>query len=163
LIFYCVAVLLFSMCGGYVPLVGRISHTKLQYYLSLSAGVMLGAAFFHVMPDALEKSGEFLFGCWISLSVLAMFFIERFIAPHTHEIDGGQLHPRERHEAHNHIHQPGHEHDHAHAIDPGRAAPAMAGWMAVLGLTIHTFMNGVGLGSAVQFDTTGSAVVWWPG
>jgi zinc and cadmium transporter len=46
-----------------------------------------------------------------------------------------------------HDHQPGCEHDHEH-----RAAPAVAGWMAVLGLTIHTFMNGVGLAGAVQFD-----------
>src|SRR5262249_35113207 len=33
------------------------------------------------------------------------------------------------------------------------AAPAMAGWMAVLGLTIHTFMNGVGLAGAVKADS----------
>jgi zinc and cadmium transporter len=32
------------------------------------------------------------------------------------------------------------------------AAPAFSGWMAVLGLTLHTFMNGVGLGGAVIAD-----------
>jgi zinc and cadmium transporter len=46
-----------------------------------------------------------------------------------------------------HDHQPGCAHDHEH-----RAAPAVAGWMAVLGLTIHTFMNGAGLAGAVQLD-----------
>ena len=34
--------------------------------------------------------------------------------------------------------------------DHRAAAPAVAGWMAVVGLTIHTFMNGVGLAGAVQ-------------
>src|SRR5205807_4014437 len=38
------------------------------------------------------------------------------------------------------------------AKEPRPAAPAVAGWMAVLGLTIHTFMNGVGLAGAVQYD-----------
>src|SRR5947209_6772218 len=43
---YCVLILLASMFGGYLPLVGKISHSRLQFYLSLSAGVMLGAAVF---------------------------------------------------------------------------------------------------------------------
>src|SRR5438128_8141965 len=46
-----------------------------------------------------------------------------------------------------HDHEPGCEHDHEH-----RAAPSVAGWMAVLGLTIHTFINGVGLAGSVQSD-----------
>jgi zinc and cadmium transporter len=34
--------------------------------------------------------------------------------------------------------------------DHRAAAPSVAGWMAVLGLTIHTFMNGVGLAGSVD-------------
>jgi zinc and cadmium transporter len=37
----------------------------------------------------------------------------------------------------------------AEAKDHRAAAPAIAGWAAVLGLTIHTFMNGVALAAAV--------------
>ena len=40
---YCILILLAAMFGGYLPLVGKISHSRLQFYLSLSAGVMLGA------------------------------------------------------------------------------------------------------------------------
>src|SRR5262249_24455324 len=156
---YCVAVLLFSMCGGYIPFVGRVSHTKLQFYLSASAGVMLGAAFFHVMPDAQGRLNGFWFGLWLSVGVVGMFFIARFIAPHTHEIDSTH------HAHHDHAGDPEscpipHHHNHAHRHEGAHAhgeqkeypavAPAMAGWMAVLGLTIHTFMNGVGLAGAVQ-------------
>lgn len=39
--------------------------------------------------------------------------------------------------------------------------PAVAGWMAVLGLTIHTLMNGVGLAGAVQFDAEKGAPGYW--
>jgi len=106
-------------------MVRNTSHTRLQFYLSLSAGVMLGAAFFHVMPEAMEMAGP-LFGWWISLAVVGQFSVERFLAPHSHEVDG---------------------HDHARV-----AAPPVAGWMAVIGLTIHTFMNGVGLAGAVQAE-----------
>jgi len=47
---YCGAILAVSLFGGSVPLLGRVTHSRLQLYLSLSAGVMLGACFFHVMP-----------------------------------------------------------------------------------------------------------------
>src|SRR5437660_10380613 len=142
LVFYCALILLASMFGGWVPLVGKVTHSKLQFYLSLSAGVMLGAAFFHVMPDAMEKSEEY-FGWWMSLGVVGLFCIERFIAPHSHEIDG-----QHNHEHHDHEHKQaefdhGHAHHHAHeAANSGErraAAPAVAGWAAVFGLTLHTF------------------------
>jgi hypothetical protein len=56
--------------------VGRVTHGRLQLYLSAAAGVMLGAAFFHVMPDALKLAGEKNFGWFISLGVVGLFCIE---------------------------------------------------------------------------------------
>jgi zinc and cadmium transporter len=160
---YCLLVLLGSTLGGFVPFLGRVSHSRLQLYLSLSAGVMLGASFFHVMPEAMTMCGSGAsFGWWMSLGVVGLFCIERFIAPHSHEVDGGSHHEHAHdHKGHEHA---GHEHTHDHAHpaeqhaassvpkDQRAAAPAVAGWMAVLGLTIHTFMNGVGLAGAVQVD-----------
>jgi zinc and cadmium transporter len=154
---YCVLVLLFAMSGGLLPFLGRITHTRLQFYLSASAGVMLGASFFHVMPDAFELSGPFYFGIWMSVGVVGLFCIERFIAPHSHELDS-QHHGHQHHHHHDHGHEE-ESHDHVRAFDtpePGEhraAAPTVAGWMAVLGLTIHTFMNGVGLAGAVWAET----------
>jgi zinc and cadmium transporter len=144
---YCIAILAVSLCGGSVPFLGKVTHSRLQLYLSLSAGVMLGASFFHVMPDAMEMAGPG-FGWWMSLGAVGLFCIERFIAPHSHEVSSKlQM---------EHNHEPGCEHDHEH-----KAAPSVSGWMAVLGLTIHTFMNGVGLAGAVQFDIDkGSAGAW---
>ncbi len=148
---YSALVIVASLAGGYLPFLGRVSHSRLQLYLSLSAGVMLGAAFFHVMPEAIHHSGKY-FGWWMSLGVVGLFAIERFIAPHSHEIDGG---------VHEHHHA---EHDHGHHHEHRAAAPAVAGWMAVFGLTLHTFMNGVGLAGAVSIaldpEHTKTAQAW---
>ena len=189
---YSLLVLLSSLLGGSVPLLGKVTHNRLQLYLSLSAGVMIGAAFFHVMPDAIKMSGD-TFGWWMSLAVVGLLFIERFIAPHSHEVGGSNHHVHdETHSSGTHKAEAatGHEHSrnaqssersalvsrdaqssersalvsrdaqssersalvshHSDAPEEHRAAaPAVAGWMAVLGLTIHTFMNGFGLGGAV--------------
>src|SRR5438445_5290193 len=88
---YCALVLLGSFLGGYVPLHGKVTHSKLQFFLTASAGIMLGASFFHVMPDAMEMAKEY-FGWWMTLCVVGLFCLERFIAPHSHEIDGKQNH-----------------------------------------------------------------------
>jgi zinc and cadmium transporter len=169
---YSAAILLISLFGGSLPFLGRVSHSRLQFYLSASAGVMLGASFFHVMPDAMELSGKY-FGWWMSLGVVGLLCIERFIAPHSHEVDGNGKHHHEHghhHEHAGHEHEHHHEHEHMVGLPPAgekdhrAAAPAVAGWMAVFGLTIHTFMNGVGLAGAVQAvhetpgtETAGSA------
>jgi zinc and cadmium transporter len=141
-----------SLLGAHLPFRGTVTHSRLQFYLSLSAGVMLGASFFHIMPEAMDYAGA-MFGWWMSLGVVGLFCIERFIAPHSHEIDGGG-HNHHGKDEHVHAHDGGDEHKHVHMTpvphDHRAAAPAVAGWMAVLGLTIHTFMNGVGLAGAVQ-------------
>jgi zinc and cadmium transporter len=144
-----------SLLGGHLPFRGQVTHSRLQFYLSLSAGVMLGASFFHVMPEAIEHAGKTMFGWWMSLGVVGLFCIERFIAPHSHELDGGGHNHHGKHE-HTHEHDGGSEHKHEHTTpgnhDHRAAAPAVAGWMAVVGLTIHTFMNGVGLAGSVQAE-----------
>lgn len=148
LLVYCTAVVLASLMGGSLPVLGRVSHGRLQLYLSLSAGVMLGAAFFHVMPDAIHQVGEENFGWWLALSVVGLFCIERFIAPHSHEPSSEVNQKAVEHHDHAHNHNHG-----------GLEPPALAGWMAVLGLTVHTFINGIGLGAAVLNDLD-EGIVW---
>ena len=45
-------ILVVSLFGGSVPLMGRVTHSRLQLYLSLSAGVMLGASSGTQFPKA---------------------------------------------------------------------------------------------------------------
>jgi zinc and cadmium transporter len=172
-VIYSLAVLVFSLAGGSVPLLKRVSHGRLQLYLSLSAGVMLGAACFHVLPDAVEdQAGRNTFGLWMVLGIVGLFCIERFLAPHTHEPSVPKLPPKEeaKHEhPHDHTHSHGHDehgHNHGHNHDHGHhapIAPPVAGWAAVLGLTLHTFMNGVAMAAAVQSDLAMSSTFLFPG
>ena len=62
---------LFALLGGLLPFRGEISHTRLQFYLTFSAGVMIGAAFFHVMPDAIENLGKDYVGVWMTVAVVS--------------------------------------------------------------------------------------------
>jgi zinc and cadmium transporter len=160
LAFFSFLIAVFALFGGLLPFRGEISHTRLQFYLTFSAGVMLGAAFFHVMPDAIEKSGKEYVGVWMALAVVGLFCIERFIAPHSHEVDDGHASEQSGDEHHDHEHELGQEHGHSPMPQYRAAAPAVAGWMAVLGLTIHTFMNGVGLAGSVENDLSKSVAFY---
>jgi zinc and cadmium transporter len=162
---YSTLVLLASLIGAYLPFRKHVTHSTLQLYLSVAAGVMLGASFFHIMPEAMAHSGS-LFGWWMSLGVVGLFCIERFIAPHSHEVgvsgrehQGGHDHA---HHEHHHHHEQHDHHEHATPAQERRAAPAVAGWTAVLGLTMHTFMNGVGLAGAVHIGIA-EGEGWLPG
>ena len=54
LIVFCLAIVAASLLGGVLPLATVLTHTRLQVYLSFAAGAMLGAAFFHMLPEAVE-------------------------------------------------------------------------------------------------------------
>lgn len=142
---YCLSIAVVSLVGGLFPLARRISHVKLQVYLSLSAGAMLGAAFFHMLPESAELAGR-QFGLWTALGVIGLYVIERFVSPHSHDTPDQDSHESE---AHHHEHD---EHGCSHAHEPMPAAPTVAGWSAVAGLTIHTLLGGIALGSAVLAD-----------
>ena len=61
-----------------------LNHTRLQVYLSFSAGAMLGAAFFHMIPEAVRVGSPETVR-WSAFGLLALFFLERFFSFHHHE------------------------------------------------------------------------------
>ncbi len=141
ILIYCAAIAAVSLIGGYIPLASRINHRSMQFYLSFSAGAMLGAAFFHMLPESAELAGR-QFGLWAVCGVIGLYIIERFISPHSHDTNGYVL----RQQDHANPQHSDHEHNHDQR---NSAAPHIAGWSAVTGLSIHTFLGGVALGSAV--------------
>jgi zinc and cadmium transporter len=147
IVLYCIGIAIFSLAGGMLPLSSRVSHLMLQIYLSLSAGAMLGAAFFHMLPESAELAGK-NFGLWTICGVIGLYMIERFLSPHSHDTSESNPHSHS-HEHEDHDHE---EHDHDAAA---HAAPAVAGWSAVIGLSIHTLLGGVALGSAVLAGAKG--------
>ena len=147
-ILYCLGIMLASLAGGFLPLSRRLGHLTLQVYLSFSAGAMLGAAFFHMLPEAAEMAGK-SFGMWTAAGVVGLYMIERFLSPHSHDTtrtaaDGEEGSPHCRHD---------HHHDHVHESQSEHAAaPLVAGWSAVAGLFVHTVFGGVALAGALFGD-----------
>src|SRR5512132_4242029 len=87
---YCALVLLASLMGGWLPLLVRLTHTRLQVAISLVAGLMLGIALLHFLPDAeghlqsLDRTVGWMLG-----GFLAMFFLQRFFHFHHHDLPEG--------------------------------------------------------------------------
>lgn len=148
---FCLAILTVSILGGLLPLAAVLTHTRLQVYLSFSAGTMLGAAFFHMMPEAV-RVGSIATIPWVSFGLLALFFLERFFSFHQHE-----PHPHEPHthdpvassDAHGMTHTP---HDPttictgstaARGAATSPAGSALPWGSAAFGLMIHSLVGGV--------------------
>jgi zinc and cadmium transporter len=149
---FCATVVGVSLIGGLLPLATSLTHTRLQVYLSFSAGVMLGAAFFHMLPEAVGLGSTDTLR-WSALGLLALFFLERFFAFHHHEAPAD---PDEPCPTHPHEHAPGRGHA-AGLVDasaPGgggaEAKGASLHWgAAAFGLAAHSLAGGVALASAV--------------
>jgi len=149
---YCGLILLASLVGGWLPLLVRLTHTRLQVATSFVAGLMLGVGVLHLAPHAWEQfhSADLTMG-WLLGGFLTMFFVQRYLHFHHHDV------PEEAPETHGHEEggvSSGHEHD-----EQGRE-PTLAdksarhlSWMgAALGLTLHTLLDGVALAASVELD-----------
>src|SRR3954447_26371778 len=92
LVLFCLAIVGVSVLGGLLPLATVLTHTRLQGYLSFSAGAMLGAAFFHMMREAVRMGSAQTLN-WAAFGLLALFFLERFFAFHHHEAPADPTEP----------------------------------------------------------------------
>src|SRR3989304_2596344 len=96
-----------SLVGGWIPLVARMTHQRMQLMMSLVAGLMLGVGVFHMLPHAyaqLHSLDQAVW--WVMVGLLATFFLQRFFHFHQHEAAEG-LDPAGG----------GHDHPHDHAHD----------------------------------------------
>lgn len=131
-----------SVAGGVLPLLSVVTHTRLQLYLSFAAGVMLGAAFFHMLPEAAEL-GTSVFS-WSLAGLLTLFLLERFCSYHHHEAPGLE---RVGHE-----HGDGEECTGAEVGKTGRPERGIHWGAAAIGLAVHSITGGVALATAVATD-----------
>src|SRR5436305_15043792 len=102
LVVLCLAIVAASLLGGLLPLATGLTHTRLQVYLSFAAGAMLGAAFFHMLPEAVRLGSAHTLW-WAAVGLLALFFLERFFAFHHHEAPADPAEPCPPHR-HEHVH-----------------------------------------------------------
>jgi zinc and cadmium transporter len=82
--FYLPAVMFVSLLGGYLPLMRELSQRALALLLSFSAGVLLGAVFFHMLPETGRVLNEAV-GWPILTGFLLIFVMERFVFVHACE------------------------------------------------------------------------------
>ncbi|MEI9961605.1 MAG: ZIP family metal transporter [Limisphaerales bacterium] len=146
---YCALVLIASLAGGWLLLIIRPTHARLQLAISFVAGLMLGIAFLHFLPDADEQLHSIdRTVTWMLGGFLAMFFLQRFFHFHHHDSPAGDpedcCHDDE--EPENHAH--GHAH-HAHTL-ADKSAQHLSWIGTTLGLTLHSLLDGLALAAAVE-------------
>jgi len=82
---------LFSLVGIYaLSLKEKTLHSILLILIAFSAGSILGAAYFDLLPEAMKLVEESLVFIYITLGFILFFFLERFIYwyhGHGHEAD----------------------------------------------------------------------------
>jgi zinc and cadmium transporter len=180
---YTGAVILASILGGMLPEWIRLTHNKMQLMISFVGGVMLGIAVFHMIPHAAATLGPSKIDqvAWgIMLGLLATFFLLRIFHFHQHgPADFGILADEQRSNDDEHTHLCS-EHNHPAAIDRSDThadsqshnhsecnhAPSAGPtrWILVLvGLGLHTLMDGVAVGAGVVADLQHDATGLLPG
>jgi zinc and cadmium transporter len=152
---YCLLVLLASLAGGWLLLVIRPTHARLQIAISLVAGLMLGIALLHFLPDAADQLHSVdQTATWVLGGFLAMFFLQRFFHFHNHDSPEGD--PEDCCHEHDEAGDPPHHAHHAHAL-ADKSAQQLSWVGTALGLTLHSLMDGLALAAAVTAGVQGHA------
>jgi len=81
---YLPTVIFVSLIGSFLPLLRELSQRALALLLSFSAGVLLGAVFFHMVPEVAEVLGHEV-GWPILVGFILIFVMERFVFVHACE------------------------------------------------------------------------------
>lgn len=150
---YCALVLLASLAGGWLLLIIHPTHTRLQLATSFVAGLMLGIALLHFLPDAVAQLHSIdRTASWVIGGFLAMFFLQRFFHFHHHDSPEGDPEDCDAHE-HEHVHD--HEH-HAHTL-ADKSAQQLSWVGTALGLSFHSLFDGLALAASVAAGAQGHA------
>lgn len=155
---YALIVAALSLAGAALPLCRKPSHAQLQIYLSMAAGALLGAALFHLLPESSEHIHS-SFGLPAVLGVAVVFMLQRYLAPHSHEVPKSPANAEHEHHDHGHC-EHGHEHRHDHGHDVGHHGMVGSGSLVgVLALSIHSFFDGVAIAAVSGDHASGYATL----
>ncbi|WP_254508541.1 ZIP family metal transporter [Anatilimnocola floriformis] len=169
LTFYCIFIVLASLSGGALPWLVRFTHRQMQLLMSFVGGLMLGVAVLHLFPHGVYELGRIktiaqpldLSAIWLLAGLLCMFMLIRVFHVHAHEHGDTSDVGHGPHCEHDHDHGVGHHH-HGHGHEPllHLGAKEAAGdsahrfsWVGLaIGLSLHTLIDGLALGAAVQAE-----------
>ncbi len=122
-----------NLLGGYFVVHKEWPRKFLQYFLALGAGYMLAVAFIDVIPESVRLSGESAL-LFVLIGYFLVHLFEHTLAPHFHF--GEETHCEEV------------SHHHARTS-------------VLLGLTIHTFFDGVAIAAGFLVSTWLGAVMFF--
>ena len=142
---YSAAVVLASLAGGWMPLIVRLTHTRMQVSMSLCGGLMLGIGLLHMLPHAFAALGSLDQALlWMMAGLLTMFFLIRAFHFHQHEAA-----------------EPPHVHS-AKCEPHSHHSTGQLSWIGLLlGLGIHTLLDGVALAAGVAADAQHGETGLW--
>src|SRR3979490_1501168 len=120
--------------GGYFVVHKEWPRKFLQYFLALGAGYMLAVAFVEVIPESVRLSGEGAL-LYVLIGYFLVHLFEHTLAPHFHF--GEETHCEEV------------SHHHARTS-------------VLVGMTIHTFFDGVAIAAGFLVSTWLGAVMFFP-
>lgn len=105
-------------------------HRELPTLIALTGGVVLGVALFDVLPEAIDAVGDSArVGTLVGVGFLLFFLAERLLVLH-------------------------------HRDDPEQArAHEQVGVLGAAGLSVHSFIDGLGIGLAFGLDTSTGVLV----
>ena len=155
LLCYALVVAAGSLAGGGLLGSRRLTHTRMQLLMSGVGGLMLGIALFQLLPHAVMAAGLEPAVYSLTAGLVFLFLLIRAFHFHAHDAAVEPLVlPIVRHD-HDHGHSHGHDHGaggpacaHTHAHGP--AAHELSWVGMAFGLAVHTLIDGVALGAAIE-------------
>ncbi|MEZ5572857.1 MAG: ZIP family metal transporter [Halioglobus sp.] len=153
---YCLAIAGFSLMGGLLPSLIRMTHTRTQLVMSLVSGLMLGVAFYHLIPHSVAMlggdRGVDTAVWWVMVGLVVMLMLLRVFHFHQHDFSDEVDVQQDHHVDHAHDHTHTHIHTPAPANDHEHKKPVHGlSWVGLaLGLAVHTLIDGVALGAVMH-------------
>ena len=125
---FCILIAIVSLVGGWLPLLVRPTHRRMQLAISFVGGVMAGVAVLDLLPESIEEGGAAWTMRWLLGGFLLLFLLERFLPAHCHDVVDCD-------------HDAPPTCDHEHKLT----------WVgALIGLTIHSLLAGAALAAVWQ-------------
>ena len=132
---YCALAFVAALGGGALPSMFQLTHARIQVSVSFVAGLMLGLSILGLLPHAIHELGSLEQGVgWMLAGFLIMFFLQRFLPFHHHDVpEGSPVEPC------------GHTHSLAE-----RSAHKLS-WIGIaIGLSLHSLSDGAAVAAAVM-------------
>lgn len=152
---YCLLIIAASLLGGWLPVVIRLTHTRMQMMMSAVGGLMLGVGILHMLPHGIAECNSLNWSMGsLLVGLITTFFLMRLFHFHEHApieneypgtAAGDHEHGGHLHCEHDHP-EPAPQHSHAHDAQESKMR-----WLGVfMGLSLHTLLDGIALAAGVS-------------